>query len=1098
MKRRLLSLLALLLSISFIALGQERTVTGTVTSSDDSSPLPGVTVVVKNTSAGGVTDINGKFKIIVPEGGTTLVFSFIGFQRTEVEIGTQTTIDVALESDAKQLEEVVVTALGLTTSKDKLGSTSSKVTGDMVSKSGEATLINSLTGKASGINIVRSSGDPGAGSYIQIRGQSTITGNLQPLIVIDGVPIYNSTIGNNTGSDGGVVQQSRLNDLNPDDIENVEILKGASAAALWGTRAANGVIVVTTKKGSAGKGKINVSFKSTYSIDKLYLTHKLQDKYGQGAGGVYQFTPSGGLSWGDKIADRTGGTDDFNTEGEAGYAGYFEAPDGTRFYSITNGNATNPHGGKNSRETFDYKDQLFKTGKYLENSISLSGGDKDGNFFMSFSDMNQDGIIKSNSDYRRTTARVNAGKRFNDVFRMSGTFNYSKVNSNRVQMGSNLSGLYLGGLRSPADFDNSAYTGTYVRTDGTKKLDAHRAYRNPLGAATNSVYDNPLWMMNNVKDNTEVDRFITSVELGADPTSWLNITGRIGVDNYTDRRNEFFPVYASGTNNGGRYTAQKISETQVNADVFARATFDITPDINLTGLVGMNLNNRKYDNIAGTIRSFILTSNPPQLDLTNASPSTQFTGNAFSQIRTAALYATATLSIKDQLFINLTSRAESASTFGRDANATFIYPAADVAWQFTKAIPSVTDGGILTFGKLRAGFGVVGVQPGPYNTVTYFDQGGYAESWGPGLNTGGYGNGGYAQSAVRGNAELTPETKTEVEIGADLRFVKDRITLSATYFSNKTEDAILSVPVAPSTGFTSTTGNAATLENKGVELDLGGDIIKSGDFTWRTNINFTRYRNKVTDLAGSQSIFLAGFTGTSSRAVLDQPVGTLWGGRWDRNDDGSLIFNSLGFPVPAADEGVIGDPNPDFRMGVGNTFSFKGLSFYVLFDRQQGGDIWAGTEGVLRYFGRSELTGDEVTSTTELMQSNGVAIPAGTPFRGVVHDFGNGPVALTESWFRANGGGFGPVAEQFIQDASWTRIREISLSYTLNSESFRNMTKLQSVELSLSGRNLMIWTKEFEGNDPETNLTGSSNGRGLDYFNNPATRSYLFSVRINY
>jgi TonB-dependent SusC/RagA subfamily outer membrane receptor len=341
MKKFLLVCLTAVLALASSELwAQERTVTGRVTSSEDGSSLPGVNVVVKGTTSGTVTDAEGNFKLPVPSSSSALIFSFIGLTTTEVVVGDRSVVDVSLSLDVTQLSEVVVTALGLEKNRDEIGSATSQVSGTSISNSGESTLINGLSGKASGVNIVRSSGDPGAGSYIQIRGQSTITGNLQPLIIVDGVPISNSSLG---GGVDGVVQQSRLNDLNPDDIASVEVLKGASAAALWGSRAANGVIVVTTKNGSSGKGKVNISFKSTYSMDKIYLTHKLTNDWSGGTLMQYRFAPAGGRNWGDQISTRSGEADAFITNPGPGYNGFFTAPDGTKFYNIANGTAANPH-----------------------------------------------------------------------------------------------------------------------------------------------------------------------------------------------------------------------------------------------------------------------------------------------------------------------------------------------------------------------------------------------------------------------------------------------------------------------------------------------------------------------------------------------------------------------------------------------------------------------------------------------------------------------------------------------------------------------------------------------------------------------------------
>jgi TonB-linked SusC/RagA family outer membrane protein len=1099
-----------LILITLTAWAQERTITGNV-KDNAGAPVPGVNVVLKGTSNGTVTDADGNYSLVVPGSGGTLVFTFVGLTTQEVVIGTQSTVDVSMQSDITQLSEVVVSALGLEQNRDELGTASSQVKGAAVARSGEPTLINGLAGKASGINIARTSGDPGAGSYIQIRGQSTITGNLQPLIVLDGVPIFNSTVG--SGIDG-VVQQSRLNDINPSDIESVEILKGASAAALWGTRAANGVMVITTKKGASEKGKINISLNSTYSVDRVYLTHPTTNNWGSGTAMRYRFTPTGGWSWGDYIPDRTGGADETVTEG-AGYQGYFEANDGTRFYAIPNGTAADPHGGKNSKDVFPYQDYLFKNGAFWDNTISLNGGDRDGNFYLSVGNLSQQGVMRYNSNYDRTTIRFNSSKRFSDIVRLASSFSYSATKSNRVQMGSNPSGLYLGGLRQSPDFNGNYFEGNFVDPDGIVFPNRQRSYRNPLGANTNSVYDNPLWTMLRNPSTTQVDRFIGSAELGVKPMKWLDLTARFGIDSYSDRRKDFFDPLSS-TNPGGRLTLQTIRETQINADVFGQAHVNLSDKLTMTPLVGFNLNQRVFDNIGASTNSFIITSQIPE-DITNARPENRVPFNSLQYIRTAALYSTIDFAFADQLFVNLTGRAESASTFGTATQSTFFYPSANVAWQFSKI---TGEGGAISFGKLRAAYGSVGVQPTPYNTVTYYGVGGYAESWGSTLVSSAYGAGGYGESATLGNPKLKPERKTEIEVGTDLRFLKDRITLGLTYFSNRTKDAILSVATAATTGFNNKTANAARLQNRGFEVDLGADVIKTDNFTWNITGNWSRYRNKVTDLAGTTSLFLAGFTGASSRAVLNQPIGVLWGVDFLKDENGKLILDERGFPQAAAQESVIGNPNPSWRGGLGNTFRYKGLSLYVLMEAVWGGDIWAGTYGILNNFGRTPetdvmttLTADEASKTRVTPGASNTGLTGTTvaeryqpnadgtyTFRGHVEDYGGGPVALDQTWYLGNGGGFGPIASQFIKDATNWRVREVTLSYRIGSQRFHNTTKLSSVEFSITGRNLFITGPDIKyiGNDPETNLTGPTNGRGLEYFNNPATRSYLFSIRINY
>jgi TonB-linked SusC/RagA family outer membrane protein len=1118
-----------------VAWAQERIVSGKVTSSEDGSVIPGVNVVLKGTTNGTTSSANGTYSLAVPSNGGTLLFSFIGLKTEEIAIGERTIVDISLGLDVTQLSEVVVTALGIEVSKDRLGSATSSVSGSAVKRSGEATLINGLAGKAAGVYINRTTGDPGAGSYIQIRGQSSINNSVQPLIIIDGVPVFNtSTVagtGNGTGSTGGVAQQSRLNDINPGDIESMEVLKGASASALWGSRAANGVIMITTKKGSSGKGKINVSYSAAYSQDKILVKHPMQRTWGQGVSGYYYtnalndglFGSATGLpyAFGDKIADRTGGADVVvSNPADPKYVGYFQTEDGTKIYPVLTSDfdpTGNVHGGKNSRETYDQYDAIFKTGHYWDHNVSLSGGDKAGNYYLSIGDMKQDGIVKNNSDYHRTSFKFNTEKIFNKVVKLGTNLTYSKITSNRIQQGSNVNGLFLGAVRTSPDFDNTIWKGTYYNKAGLGFLNRQRSYRNQIGLRADPTYDNPVWVMNENLDKSEVDRFIGSTQLDITPLDWLTVTARLGVDHYSDKRKTYFPVNSAAAVNTGQLTLQTPRQTQLNGDFFARGNWSLGQNISLGALVGMNFNQRQSDNVGGTTQSFTIVNNPP-LNLTNSTAANRAPFNTFSLQRVAAAYATVNAGYKDQLFLNLTGRNESASTYGRAQSPTFFYPSADVAWQFTKTL-GITENKILSFGKLRVGYGQVATQPQPYNTATYFGASSYGESWGTVVNSASYANGGYEQSSTLGNAFLKPEVKTEIEFGADFRLLKDRVNFGVTYFTNDVKNVLLPVALAPATGFTNQLKNAASLENKGWEIELSGDVLNVNGFRWNVYGNWSRIRNKVTSLSGTKSLFLAGFTGTSSRAVEGYPVGVLWGVDFKRDTNGNLIVDSNGFPQANDTEQVIGNPNPDWRGGAGSTFSFKGFSLNVLFEHSHGGQIWGGTRGAMFNFGTHADTDHEVTLTpTEaatLKNYNGVTAATyggptsfGYPYhpnadgsytiRGYVTEFGEGQkVLVDESFYTGIGSGFGAVSSQFIESAQWTRLRELTLAYSLNSAAFKKASKLSSIDFSITGRNLFLWT-DFKGNDPETNLTGPTNGRGLDYFNNPATKSFVFSVKINY
>jgi TonB-linked SusC/RagA family outer membrane protein len=1088
------SLIVLMLLLTTSAVFAQRTITGTVTD-ESGEALISVNVVVKGSTTGTITDIDGKYSISVPEGSTALLFSYTGFNTEEVTLEASNVVDVVM-TEGVLLNDVVVTALGLKADPDKQGTSSSQVGGQKIVNSGETGVIQGLSGKASGVAITRNTGDPGAGAYIQIRGQSTITGDLQPLIVVDGMPIYNSSI-NTEANTGGVVEQSRLNDINPDDIESVQVLKGAAAAAQWGTRAANGVIIITTKRGKMNNKSFSVNFRSTVSVDQVNITHDLQNVYGQGFGGSWG--PNSALTWGDRISSRAGGADLVDDTGQ-----YFETTDGTIYYPILE---------KRSQETYlqENLDQVFRNGFFADNSLSISGGDENGSFFASFANLNQQGIMRGNSDYNRTNFRINADRRLGDKLKLSVNSAYIKTTSNRVQQGSNLNGLYLGMLRTSPDFNNTGHTGAHVSASGVRTERAHRAYRDYLGnrivggLPIGPVYNNPGWTIYEQENTSEVDRIVVGTELSYDPTNWLNITGRVGVDNYTDDRFTLYPVGSAAGLVG--LAKNTIQETQTNADVFARATKSFGRNFSINGLVGFNFNERRYDRLGGSINSFILPYAPANLD--NATPASSTTSDFSSTVRTAAAYFTASADLYDQLFLTVTGRQEAASTFGAEAQSSFFYPSASAAWQFTK-LGALANNSVLNFGKLRLGYGVVGIQPPVYASSTLYTSSSLVSGWGPTLNAGDYGQGSYTPSNRLGNVNLRPERKTEFEIGTDLRFFGDRTSVSFTYYQNVTTDAIFAVDVPISTGFYDKLDNAATIENKGYELDINTLVYKQGDFSFDLGLNWFRNVNVVTDLNGVESIFLNGFTGSSSRAVEGHPMGALWAGSFQRDDNGNYILNDAGFPIVAPSEGVVGDPNPDWRGGLSATARWKGLGFNILFETSQGNDMWFGTEGVLRYFGTSAATAHDLVTFTPAeaaatVLSNGATVAdyyaanadGNYTVRGTYQDFGDGDVFLDQSWYLANGGGFGPVGEQFVKDASWTRIREMALSYRLDSKKFRDATKLGSIDFSLTGRNLVIWT-EAEGIDPDTNLTGASNGRGLDYFTNPGTRSYLFTIKVTY
>lgn len=1091
---------------------QDQIVSGKVTDAGTGEPLVGTTVLIKGSTLGTVTDYNGVYSIQVPPDYTSLVFSFIGMRRQEVSIGGRSSIDIALEFDPTLLSEIVVTALGLEKERDKIGSASVNIDGESVVKSGEPTLINGMSGKSSGLLISRSSGDPGSGSYIQIRGQSSISTSVQPLIVIDGVPVNNSNIGS---FGGGVVQQSRLNDLNPHDIESIEVLKGASASALWGTRAGNGVIVITTKRGNGLTKKISINYSGTYSVDEILAKHPLQRNWGQGISGFY-FTrvSANGAGWpysyGDKIANRSGGPDDLiNDPNDPDYIGYFLTKEGKKVYPIRESNfdpSGSPSGGKNSKATFDPYNTLFDGGHMFDQNLSINGGNKDNSYYFSVADLNQKGIAKANSNYRRTSVRINSDRQFNDWIKLGNSMFFSRITSDRLQMGSNLSGIFLGGLRTSPDWDNDqGYEGAYVNPSGALVPNRQLSYRNQIGKSLNPGYDNPLWTMHNIRNVADVNRFIGTAQLDVSPLEWLTVTIRGGVDHYSEGRSEINPVGTAGLFTG-MFFQESIRETQFNFDGFAQGRFPLSGGSSLTALIGLNGQQRTYNGLGGTILDFIVKTNPP-LSLSNATADNATPYNEFEQQRSAALYATLDYDHKDQLFLSVTGRAENSSVFSHKDNPTFFYPSVTANWHLLKTLG--VKSASLSFAKLRAGYGVVSTIPDPYKLITYYDPSTYFDGWTSAIRSNAqlYG-GGYEQSSLQGNPELKPETKTELEFGADLRFMNDNVSLSVTYFTNEVKDLIIPVAVAESTGFNSKTANAATMQNDGIEIDLSATMLKRYGLTWNIMGNWTQIKNKVTDLGGKKAVTING--GDFGQTVLQgYPMGIIYEVGFERTLEGSLVLEE-GFPKAAAESMVLGNTNPDWRAGYGSSLQWKNLSLSFLFEHSHGGDIWGGTRGALINFGTHADTDREVTISAAdvnlyknyngyTVESYGYPVNADGSYtvRGYIHDFGGGPVLIDETWWTDLGGGFGAQRELFIEKAQWTKLREVTMSYSLNSEGFRKKSKLSSVDFSISGRNLFLWT-DFKGNDPETNLTGAGNRRGMDYFNNPATKSILFTIRINY
>ena len=1071
-----------------------QTIEGTVTDSDGNA-LVGANVVVDGTSLGAAADSDGNYMIdagSVQGQSVSVTATYIGYSNLTLNVDVPSEgsaeLNFSLAIDALSMKAVSVTALGFEANRDKQGSTSVSVSSADMTRSGEALVANSLAAKASNVIVNSVSGDAGAGTSIKIRGSNTISGASQPLIVVDGMPINNSQIYGNSSRFGGVSQQSRLNDINANDIKSVEVLKGASAASLWGSKAANGVIVIQTKDGSVGRMKM--SYKRTESFDEIHDRLEMQTTYGQGRSGKWGTYAE---SWGDKIADRSGGEDAVDKTKP-----YFVSEDG-KFtqYTITQ---------KNSKDTFVDKnfDQVFRTGRYSQDDFQISGGDANKTYLFSYSRLNQDGIIR-NSYYDRDNVRLNTKFRLSPNVSMSSKVGYTYSSSNRLQRGSNVSGVMLGFLRTPADYDNEYYKGSYW-SGGTEYTGRHRAYRRYLGgSSTNPIYNNPGWTINEQKNTTRVNRVIMSNEMTYEPMEGTQIVLRQGLDTFTDNRESFYPIGTAGSSrNSGAFDLARITNRETNYDLIARQNLELGV-ASMVATFGFNTNDRVYSRSSSFIDGFLVNSDKFTTNLnTAAEASAVDNGRLF--LRSNRLYGVLSIDALDQIFLNVSLANETHSTIS-DA---YSYPAVDLAYQATDLVRGFAP--FVSFAKLRLAWGQVGVRPAAHRFETLAESGFSYATYSDPISVGQWG-GGYRVDNNKGNDKLKPEVKTETEFGADLRLLEDRFSFGFTYYSNEINDMLISRTLSPTSGYSSQYANAASMTNKGIELDGSFNVLSNQSTSLELNFNWATNENLVQDLAGTKVLNLAVGNVTSvalapttdaNGNVTKYPIGTLWGtgsqtenGKWD----GKLILTDDGFPQLTTSLIPLGNPNPDWRGTMGVNARWNNFTFNMLFEHSQGGRYAPRTQWVLRRFGTTVETDNEVTLEKDLVNVKGVTVPAGTTVRGFVHDFGGGDVLLDEAWFRQSiGGGFGNnQAYNFAtKDATFSRIRELSLSYLLNNEAIMASTGLSNVTFTATARNLFAWYKELKGVDPGVHVGGIQTGSGLDYFANPSTKSFLFSVSANF
>ncbi len=1098
----LMLILALVTQVTF---AQNDIISGTVTDAENGDPLPGVNVTIKGTNIGASTDFDGKYKIKAQK-GQILIFSFIGYQNVSKKVGDKKTINVTLRESKETLKAVTINALGVEVKKSsQKGIAISNVKAKTLLTSGESDPVAALSGKVSGVNINLASGDPGASTNITIRGPKSILLSNKPLFVVDGVPVVDDIYGSGVA---GVERPSKIADIDPNNIASIKILKGGSAAALWGSKGANGVVIITTKKGkNAKKGKIDVTITSSYGTDNALTKFPLQDTFGQGSNGKYPqpgqyFDKSG--SWGDKISSRSGDPDFTSYDPNNELASlYFLDQNGEKWGMVFQKNSTKTYNKKNY-------DAVIGTGTTLRNSVQLSTATDKARYFLGFNHLDQTGIF-AQSFYKKIGVTFNTTINPTDKLKIKTNIQYTNTKQNAIQKGSNLSGLLLGLYRTPADFDNSGYFGERHEYGQVIKY-SHRSYRQPVGTyykgrgylGQSAGYNNPLFTVNEQKNPYYSNHIIAGTNFGYQAMDWLKLIAKVGVDYAGEQADEYFPVNSADAVTGS-YSTYIYNYLQLSGDLIAQINSQITKNITMDMMLGMNWFHRESDYTSSYYYDFILPTATP--NASNATPDKSFPGIGSSIKRKNAGYGTATFSYKDLAYLTLTGRAERSSGY----YGIIAYPSVSLAFDVANLdYFKNKDSDLLNQLTLRASWSQVGNEPGSYLLDTYYigasDGDGYGSYW----SAGEYG-GAFWRSYLKGNADLKPEITTEWEVGADVKMLNRRLSLNLSYYDSKSDDLLLYEKVPAATGYLYRWNNVATMTNKGYELEASYAIISKPSLNWTLGGTYSHNKNTVTRLVGSDYIGLDGFISTSSGVAEGYGYGILRSGDFKRDANG-LVLDDNGFPV-AGDKIYAGDPNADFKASAYTNLRYKNFKFRVLVDGSFGGQSWDGTYGALTYFGRTLETANEVTVDGSMINSQGTTVQSlvfhhqiagvdngdGTyTVRGNVQDFGAGEVLLDETWYTSRGGGFGPVGTQFFRDATWIKLREVSAGYTFKGKSF-GMSKIKTVYIGVTGRNLYLWTKDKNWNiDPESNLSGSSRGRGLQYFNHPTTKSFIFTTTINF
>lgn len=1015
MKKRLLMLFAGIFLMAAQAIAQQITVTGKVSSAEDGLPIPGVSVKIKGTTTVVQTSPSGTYTIKA-SAENVLVFSYLGTVSQERTVGNLKVIDVALKEDSKMLTEVAVTAFGIKQEVRGLGFATQNVKVKEMVDAKQPNLVNAIQGKIAGVQVTSSGGSPGASANIMIRGGSSLSGNNQPLFIVDGIPVDNSTPVSQGGLAASIAPASnRVVDINPEDIESVTVLKGPAAAALYGIRAASGAIVITTKKGSGGKASI--SYQNSFSFDHVNKLPTLQDKYKQGEQGLFNATAPN--SWGPEFA-----------------------------------------GGE---QIYDNLGNFFQNAFSQNHDLSVSGSSDQTRYYTSASLLDQGSII-DHTDFKRKSFRINADTKVGEKLTVGGSANYVRTDRNFMSQGS-ANGV-MGALYWPRNDDMK----NFLNPNGTQRI------FNTTGN------DNPYWTIENKPFISSVNRMIAVGNIDYNPFSFLNVSYRLGTDYYTEN---FKSIRMPGTLETdavrGAIAQSTTSNQLTTSTLIVTAKKTVAEDFKFSLALGQNLENKYIQNTTSTAFKFI---DPTFPSINNTLAIDRTVSERLGRRRIFGFFGDFTADWKGIAYLNVRGRNDWTSTIPEKDNS-FFYPAVSASLIFSdllKELGMKKDDKIFSYGKIRAAYSEVGKDA--LEHVTSSSLAAVTNSFT--INPRGFI---VNVNNPLGNPGLVPEFTKAFELGADLRFLKNRIGMDFTYYNSKSDNQILETRVPPSAGGFITYLNGGSIKNEGIELVLNAQPIVGKNFKWSVDVNFAHSTSIVKALPGrldrvELSDAWAAANVAQGAAFLNGSLFGINGNVWKKNANNELLLDNRGYPQVQTALANIGDRNPDFTSGITNTFNYKDLTLAFMVDVRVGGKVFNATENALV---RSGL------STKTLDRGNKV-------FEGIIESTGQKntiSVPLNQNYYQtiyANQG------YDFVEDGGWYRLRYVSLSYNVPAKVL-NRLKIKGLSFTATGRNLILIT-DYSGVDPEVSGSGAGVGGsgsfGFDNLGVPATRGVDLGLRLSF